>query len=218
MKNKIVCLLVWLAASDLCHPVVAGGVNGTMKKESLEKHRHVLCGNSCYKDNSCYNDFAFDPEKGLIQVISPGQVRVQGDLYDRMQKAVAYLDKAKPEEIWNGFSEGFWGADFSGRMLEAYSRLSLSGAGSERFAEIGENLLARQSLDGSFHNGKALSLYEKEAGFWFGNARGMMGLLWAYRFSNDERYLKAARELGDYYVSNYFNKKRLVKSKIKQNG
>ncbi|HTD93645.1 MAG TPA: NPCBM/NEW2 domain-containing protein [Chitinophagaceae bacterium] len=149
----------------------------------------------------------FSDNKTGIQITPAQDVRVQGDLLSRMQRAIRYLDKASPKEIWDGFNDGMWGADWSGRTLEAYSRVALStGNCSSRYDEIGSGLLSRQSPDGAFHIGKAKFDFEKTAGFWFGNARGMMGLLWAYRYKKDPRYLAAARKLGDYYVQHYFDK------------
>jgi len=137
----------------------------------------------------------------------PSNVAVQGDIHDRMILAVHYLDQAKSEDIWNGFTTGMWGADFSGRMLEAYSRTSLSlhKQSSSRFAEISEGLLSRQNSDGAFHIGKAANDYDKSVGFWFGNARGMMGLLWAYNYTQDSKYLNAALRVGNYYIDHYFD-------------
>jgi hypothetical protein len=137
----------------------------------------------------------------------PSNVTVQGDMRDRMIRAVHYLDQAKSEDIWNGLTTGMWSADFPGRTLEAYSRTSLSlhQQSSSRFAEIGEGLLSRQSSDGAFHIGHAANDYDKYAGFWFGNARGTMGLLWAYQYTKDSRYLNAAVRVGNYYMDHYFD-------------
>lgn len=149
----------------------------------------------------------FFAEKARIQITPPEDVRVRGDLLSRMHRAISYLDKATPRDIWDGFNDGIWGADYSGRTLEAYSRVALStGNSSSRYDEIGYGLLANQYPDGSFPGGKANSGSEKSAGFWFGNARGMMGLLWAYKYKKNPRYIESAKKLGDYYVEHYFDK------------
>ena len=118
------------------------------------------------------------------------KVKVSGDLNIRMTKAVEYLDRATPENMWNGFTTGMWGADWPGRTLEAYSRVSLALGYqcSTRFDEIGKGLVKRQSPDGAFHNGHANSDYDKGSGLWFGNARGMLGLLWASRYTSEFEY------------------------------
>lgn len=141
-------------------------------------------------------------------IITPAEkVQVSGDLSVRLKKAIEYLDLASSQQIWDGFSTGMWGADWSGRTLEAYSRASLSFGhpSSSRFDELGYGLLAHQWPDGAFHNGKANAEYEKGVGFWFGNARGMLGLLWAYEYTGKEIYKQSAMKLGDYYISDYFN-------------
>jgi DUF1680 family protein len=143
-------------------------------------------------------------------VIMPTELKnvyVQGDLRERAILAVSYLDKATPEDIWNGFTTGMWGADWPGRTLDAYSRTSLllHKQSSSRFTEVAEGLLSRQNPDGAFYNAKAANEAEKGDGFWFGNARGMVGLLWAYKYTNDPKYLNAALRVGNYYMDHYFD-------------
>lgn len=140
-----------------------------------------------------------------FQSTNPENVRVQGDLRNRMILALQYLDKADPVGIWDGFTTGFWGGDYSGRTLEAYSRtsLSLGYLSSTRFDEISDGLLSYQKPDGGFHTGDGDS--SGGTGFWFGNARAMLGLVWAYKYTNDSKYLTAAQNLGDYYINHYFD-------------
>jgi DUF1680 family protein len=149
-------------------------------------------------------------------------VQVRGDLCDRMQRAVKYLDQAPREQLWNGFqrklgaddSVAMWGADWPGRTLEAYAMTSmaLGHPSSARFAEVGYGLLANQSPEGSFLNGEPIApdpaAFERKCtGFWFGNARGMMGLLGAQQYdgAREAAWLQAARKLGDFYVAHYFD-------------
>ena len=106
---------------------------------------------------------------------SPENVRVSGDLQERMVRVVAYLDRASRQQLWSGFerlltndhSWGMWGADWPGRTLEAYARTSLclGGAASRRFDEVGYGLLAHQSDEGAFLNGRSNSAYDKGNGW-----------------------------------------------------
>ena len=143
-----------------------------------------------------------------IAITPPDKVRVSGDLEARMKLAVKCLDRATTTELWNGFTTGMWGADWPGRTLEAYSRVSMSlgQTASPRYDEVAGGLLAHQSPDGAFHIGKGNSPDEIGNGFWFGNARGMMGLLWAFEYKQDPKYLAAAKKLGEYYLAHYFEK------------
>ncbi len=158
----------------------------------------------------------------VVQQVVPTplqEVRVQGDLERRVVRAVGYLDRATRQQLWSGFermltndhSWGMWGGDWPGRTLEAYSRTSLllGRPSTQRFDEVGFGLLAHQVRDGSFPNGlpqtEEARAYHAGAGLWFGNARAMLGLIWAHRFRNaDSHYLAAARMLGEYYESDYF--------------
>jgi len=153
-------------------------------------------------------------------------VQVRGDLLERMERAVRYLDEADRSSLWSGFrkdllpghSEGMWGADWPGRSLEAYCRtaLSVDRAPTQRFYEIAYGLLAHQQPDGAFHNGDPVGgdlvggmtsdLENKCTGFWFGNGMGLTGLVWASRYAPDNpRFDTAARALGDYIVEHYFD-------------
>lgn len=186
MERKSLPILALITAVLLC--------SGFSVKNSADKD-HDGAGKS------------FFTEKEKIQITPTDDVRVRGDLLGRMHRAIGYLDKASTKDIWDGFNDGMWGADYSGRTLEAYSRVALStGNVSSRYDEIAYGLLSHQFLDGSFQNGKAKYDFEKSAGFWFGNARGMMGLLWAYKYKKEARYIESAKKLGDYYVAHYFDK------------
>lgn len=170
------------------------------------QNKCATAGNPCFPAGYASTD-SIPPFGIILQATNPDKVSVQGDLLNRIKRAQHYLDQAGAKDIWNGFTEGMWGADWAGRTLEAYSRVAFStGLVSTRFKEIGEGLLLHQAKDGSFPIGKASFDYEKTAGLWFGNARGMMGLLWAFKYTRDNWYLVAARALGDYYISHYFTK------------
>ena len=85
-----------------------------------------------------------------------------------------------------------------------------------RFDEVGLGLLANQRRDGAFHNGTPVQpvpaiQHAQSNGYWFGNARGMLGLIWAHRYQaatndryDDTPYLDAAIRLGDHFVKHYF--------------
>ena len=133
--------------------------------------------------------------------------------------AVAYLDLATRQQLWSGFeaeltddhSFGLWAADWPGRTLEAYARtsLALGKPTSKRFDEVGFGLLGNQRRDGAFKNGKPIAPertgYAYSNGYWFGNARGLLGLIWAHKYRpQQEAYLDGAKKLGDHFVANYF--------------
>ena len=154
-----------------------------------------------------------------LQRTRPEDVRIEGDLADRMTRAVEYLDLASRQQLWSGFeaeltddhSFGLWAADWPGRTLEAYARVSLvlGEAASTRFDEVGFGLLANQRRDGAFKNGRPVAPertgYAYSNGYWFGNARGMLGLIWAHRYRpQNPAYLEAARKLGDHFIEKYF--------------
>ena len=149
----------------------------------------------------------------------PANVKIRGELASRMKLAVEYLDLATRQQLWSGFeaeltddhSFGLWAADWPGRTLEAYARVSLMLGEdiSRRFDEVGFGLLANQRRDGSFKNGKPVDPtrtgYAYSNGYWFGNARGMLGLIWAHQYQPDgSEYLDAATKLGDHFIANYF--------------
>ena len=129
----------------------------------------------------------------------PANVKIRGELASRMKLAVEYLDLATRQQLWSGFeaeltddhSFGLWAADWPGRTLEAYARVSLMLGEdiSRRFDEVGFGLLANQRRDGSFKNGKPVDPtrtgHAYSNGYWFGNARGMLGLIWAHQYQPD---------------------------------
>ena len=146
-------------------------------------------------------------------------IETRGDLAERIELAVAYLDLATRQQLWSGFeaeltddhSFGLWAADWPGRTLEAYARtsLALGKPTSKRFDEVGFGLLGNQRRDGAFKNGKPIAPertgYAYSNGYWFGNARGLLGLIWAHKYRpQQEAYLDGAKKLGDHFVANYF--------------
>ncbi len=154
----------------------------------------------------------------------PANVEIRGELASRMKLAVEYLDLATRQQLWSGFeaeltddhSFGLWAADWPGRTLEAYARVSLMLGEdiSRRFDEVGFGLLANQRRDGSFKNGKPVDPtrtgHAYSNGYWFGNARGMLGLIWAHQYQPDgSEYLDAASKLGDHFIANYFAEDQL---------
>jgi len=159
-----------------------------------------------------------------MQVTPPDKVKVRGDLVHRMKLAVSYLDQVSKADLWSGFrhqltpghSEGMWCADWPGRTLEAYSRtaLSLGGMASSRYDEVAWGLMSHQEKDGAFHNGEpiggsaagmASDIDAKRNGFWFGNARGLMGYIWADRYEGQKsKFRQPSVQLGNYFVDNFF--------------
>ena len=161
-----------------------------------------------------------------VQITSPDKVKVRGDLVDRMRLAVGALDKAGRFQVWSGFrheltpghSEGMWCADWPGRTLEAYSRtaMSLGEMATPRYDEVAWGLLSHQEKDGAFHNGEpvggeyagmASDMLAKENGFWFGNARGLLGYIWADRYEGENsKFRQPSAELGNYFTETFFTK------------
>lgn len=164
-----------------------------------------------------------------IKITSPDKVRVRGDLVERMKLGVRYLDGATRNDLWSGFrakllpghAEGMWSADWPGRTLEAYARtsMSLGEATSPRYDEVGYGMLSHQEPDGAFHNGEPVGgtsggayaspsdLSVKAAGFWFGNARGLTGYIWASRYEGEKsKFREPAKCVGDYSIQHYFDK------------
>lgn len=165
---------------------------------------------------------------GKIRITAPDKVRVRGELVDRMKLAIHYLDLASRRDMWSGFrakllpghAEGMWGADWPGRTLEAYARISMSLGGpcSARYDEIGYGMLAHQQPDGAFHNGEPVGgssggayaspsdLSARDSGFWFGNGRGLTGYLWAMCYEGEKsKFREPAKSLGDYTIEHYFD-------------
>ena len=160
-------------------------------------------------------------ESSAIVPTSLQDVQVRGELRERMERGVSYLDQASRKDLWSGFvralgdddSAGMWGGDWPGRTLEAYAAtsLALGRPSSRRFAEVGYGLIANQAPDGSFPNGMPKkddpsALDRKGNGFWFGNARAMDGLIAAHIHDGprEPAWLESAASLGDYYASHYF--------------
>lgn len=180
-----------------------------------------LWGQEPGRDNES-EDAPADSEVVLSQRIETTDlkdVEIRGDLAERIELAVGYLDLATRQQLWSGFeaeltddhSFGLWAADWPGRTLEAYARasLALGKPTSNRFDEVGFGLLANQRRDGAFKNGKPIAPertgHAYSNGYWFGNARGLLGLIWAHRYRPAQKsYLVAARKLGDHFLANYF--------------
>ena len=161
-----------------------------------------------------------------VQITSPDKVKVRGDLVDRMRLAVGALDKAGRFQVWSGFrheltpghSEGMWCADWPGRTLEAYSRtaMSLGEMATPRYDEVAWGLLSHQEKDGAFHNGQPIggeyagmgsTMANKINGFWFGNARGLLGYIWADRYEGEQsKFKQPSAELGNYFTETFFTK------------
>ena len=86
-----------------------------------------------------------------IELTELRDIDTRGDLAERIELAVAYLDLATRQQLWSGFeaeltddhSFGLWAADWPGRTLEAYARtsLALGKPTSKRFDEVGFGLL-----------------------------------------------------------------------------
>ncbi len=142
-----------------------------------------------------------------IPITPAKQVKPRGEIVDRMKKAVQALDAATTEDIWNGFSKGMWGGDWPGRTLEAYSRVSLAlgGPASTRFDEVGKGLLSHLTEEGKFETIFNGNPHDFSNGFWFGQCRAILGLVWAYHYTNDEEYKNASVKAADYIVAHFFD-------------
>ncbi|HKJ68365.1 MAG TPA: beta-L-arabinofuranosidase domain-containing protein [bacterium] len=142
----------------------------------------------------------------------PTQVKVAGDLADRMQLTERRLaghpfslrlvteDIARREDYQRRFEE--YEGDVSGRTLGAWSYLSrLTGQRPAKLDSLAEQILSYQTPEGYFGVNQQPEGWDYWGRQIFGHGRLLVGLVEYYRLSHDDRFLQAAKKLGDYLAA-----------------
>lgn len=144
------------------------------------------------------------------KTVAGGDIRVFGEFEDRCKQAYSNLldfnNRAKRPDayslLWKKTAEYVWGADFQGQWLEVMSTLAEHmGKLSPAVDKLAEWMLAEQFPDGSFSH---KSNYHTQ----FGNHRAIIGLLEYYKVSKEQRFLAAAKRLGDWYYKKFLDKSK----------
>lgn len=157
------------------------------------------------------NTSSLFPEKLLRRTLEPSDLEIQGDLAERLRRAVNRLRHEPPYSpdyilhsvsyksgTLSHFSD--WSGDLSGRWVYALTCAQrLTHENYPELMAIAEELLTYQHPDGHF--GKPQPLSTTDRAQIYGNGWLLLGLTEHYLSTGDERFLNAARRLGDYYVA-----------------
>lgn len=127
--------------------------------------------------------------------------RLEGELGKRLEKAFARLIELRPGLFTSIQSYGM--AEYAGNWLESMELLCryYSGERENLFREVADELLTHQQEYGGFaqeQNPKTMNIC-----FWVGDQRAVTGLLAAWRYFKDERYLQAAERVGKSLTKNW---------------
>ena len=151
------------------------------------------------------------PEQTVLHPIPPANVRVSGELLERLKRAVNRLLYEPP------YSEGYvlhsvnyapgtlshfadWSGDMSGRWVSALtSSRRVTGEPYPKLISVAEKL--RQCQKGDGHFGKEQPISTIDYAQIYGNGWVLLALTEFALSTNDEHFLQAAKRLGDYYVA-----------------
>ena len=138
-----------------------------------------------------------------MKLIDPANLKLQGTFDERLRRSIRHLleigtgemrmEFTQPVEHWH------WGADYMGRWIAAMTLLGRYTGEDYQVPIVVKELLGYQQPDGSFGSyGEARDFQE-----WFGMGRGLIGLLEYHSAVPDPDVLRAAKRLGDYYITHY---------------
>ena len=151
------------------------------------------------------------PEQTIFHPIPPENVRVSGELLERLKRAANRLLYEPP------YSEGYllhsvnyapgtlshftdWSGDMSGRWVYALTAAQrITGEPYPKLTTIAEKLRKCQKEDGHF--GKEQPISTTDRAQIYGNGWILPALTEFALSTGDEHFLQAAKRLGDYYVA-----------------
>lgn len=151
------------------------------------------------------------PEQTILHPILSANVRVSGELLERLKRAANRLLYEPP------YSEGYvlhsvnytpgtlshfgdWSGDMSGRWVYALTAAQrITGEPYPELISVAEKLRQYQKDDGHFGKDQPISVIDYAQ--IYGNGWVLLALTEFALSTNDEHFLQAAKRLGDYYVA-----------------
>jgi len=146
----------------------------------------------------------------VVKTHFPRNIQISGELARRIKLTTRRLqshpydidfvvqDIARAEGKRRRFEE--YEGDISGRTLGAWSYISrLLNQRPEKLDRIAEEILKYQHSGGYFGKDQSNDGFDMWGRQNFGHGRLLVGLVEYYKLTRDERFLKAAKKLGDYF-------------------
>ena len=157
-------------------------------------------------------------------------IKVHGEFQERIDRSIARLISLRPEVVMCNLD--LYGPDFAGRWIDVMCLLNKYTRKDYGIASIVGDMLGNQKPEGQIEGPKMPFLFghkrlpvydyapwkaqefeepgasEKtggqfDVGRWWGQGRGLVGLLEYYKLSKDNRALKGAMKLGDFHFHRF---------------